>query len=117
MTPSSYFKNAKFWADIVELYTTHKVDYRLITYTLPHLGYSNLAQGMVQGFMDNYTVTYDYERYYNLCKPLKCVYYDQSSRSFTDVIVTLIGLVGGMYTLLVASKFLTQQKKIFCFCS
>jgi beta-lactamase regulating signal transducer with metallopeptidase domain len=41
-----------------------------------------------------------YDRYYNECQPIKCAYTYQTKNSIVYIVTTLLGLLGGLITVL-----------------
>jgi hypothetical protein len=41
-----------------------------------------------------------YDRYYNACQPIECTYTHQTKNSIVYIVTTLIGLLGGLITVL-----------------
>ena len=53
-----------------------------------------------QLMIDNWDWKMNYSRYYDMCKPKQCVYRVLAGRSWVLIISTLVGLVGGLVTVL-----------------
>lgn len=52
------------------------------------------------GFVVNSEVAVDYNAYYDKCSPESCVYYQETTRSFIDIVAILSGLVAGIASVL-----------------
>ena len=50
--------------------------------------------------VENWTLTSAYENYYNECKPINCVYTYVGKNDMTNIVTTVLGLIGGLITVL-----------------
>jgi hypothetical protein len=50
--------------------------------------------------VEQWTQSIMYDRYYNECQPIKCAYTHQTKNSIVYIVTTLIGLLGGLITVL-----------------
>ena len=57
---------------------------------------STFGKAIQKGFLVGEIVDTDYEKYFDFCAPEKCIYYQEQSRSFVDIIAILSGLVAGI---------------------
>jgi len=53
-------------------------------------------QIMDQGFLQTFALTPNYGAYYNACRPTKCEYFEESGLEPYEILVTIMGIVGGI---------------------
>jgi hypothetical protein len=62
---------------------------------------TSTIQQLLDGLMvENWNVSLTYESYYNACQPIECIYTYETRNGVVYIITTIIGLVGGLITVL-----------------
>jgi hypothetical protein len=71
---------------------------------------STIQEVVDQLMVEQWNKSIMYDQYYNACQPIKCAYTHQTKNSIVYIVTTLIGLLGGLVTVL---KLIVPRVVIF----
>ena len=88
-----------------------------IDWTFSKSKFASISVGNAAGWVESINITIDFQQYvspltslrnvlsffmsyFEQCKPYECRHIVHRRKNFAEVIVTLLGLVGGLYTIL-----------------
>jgi hypothetical protein len=78
---------------------------------------TSTIQQLLDGLMvENWNVSLTYESYYNACQPIECIYTYETRNGVVYIITTIIGLVGGLISVLrvfvpILVKFVRRKRR------